>query len=127
MANQLRFDLRSASAPDAIRIPRGCSIPWRKVERRARKLVREVIGLRAQADLSDGFAVRGYARDAALLETLRRQLAGKRLKQAARHSGRMPVQSPVLFALSPEGRQLHALVDRIEERIAKQEALILCG
>lgn len=127
MADQLRLALCSASASENMCIPRGCAVRWRAIDLRAGDIVREVIGHRAQPDLSDGFAVRGYARDAALLESLRRQLAGKALKRAARHSGRMPVQSPVLFALSPEGRRLHALVDRIEERIARQEAIVLCG
>lgn len=127
MAEQLTFDLRPGRSGDVLRFDVAFAVAWRKVERRARQVLRGVMSQAVAPGMRDGFALRRYAEDAALLEALRAQLAGKRLKQAARHSGRMPVKAVVLFAASREGRKLHALVDRVEERLAAREAVTLCG
>ena len=121
--NQLPLNLRPARVPgDPLRFDSACAINWRKVNRRARRVVASLA-----SEVAPTFALRRYAEDAALLEALRGELAGKRIKQQHRHGGRMKVKAAVLFAISPEGRKLHALVNRIEERVMAREAVTLCG
>ncbi len=125
MTEQLTFALRPARG-SALRFDAAFAIDWRRVDRRARRVLASVAT--QPAIVRDGFALRRYAEDAALLEALRAQLAGKPLKQAARKTGkRMPVKAVVMFAASRQGRKLHALVDQVEERLAAREAITLCG
>jgi hypothetical protein len=125
---QLPLNLRSARVPgDPLRFDSAYAINWRRVDRRARRVMGDIVSQTESGGLRDGFALRRYADDAALLEALRAQLAGKRIKQQHRHEGRMPVKAAVLFAISPEGRKLHALVDAMEAKVQAQEAVTLCG
>ncbi len=124
MTTQRTLDLRSARVSgDPLRFDTHCVLNPRKLERRARRVVAAL----ALQTVAPTFELRRYAEDAALLEALRAQLAGKRIKQKHRHEGRMPVKAAVLFAISPEGRKLHALVDQMEERVLAREAVTLCG
>ena len=126
MNEQLQLDLRSARR-EALRFDAAFAFDWRKLNRRARRLV-TAIAPASPEGIRAGFALRRYAEDAALLEALRAQLAGKPLKQAARKAGRrLPVKAVVVFAASRQGRRLHALVDQVEERLAAREAETLCG
>lgn len=123
MADQLSLSLRAARVPgDPLRFDSTCAINWRRVDRRAHRVVASLA-----SQVEPTFALRRYAEDAALLEALRGELAGKRIKQAKRHTGRMKVKAAVLFAISPQGRKLHALVDQMEERVMAREAVTLCG
>jgi len=122
------LNLRSGRGLDGVlRFDARFAINWRRLARRTRQMLGAVIAQAADSRLREGFALRRYAEDAALLEVLRSHLAGKDLKRAARNSGRMPVKAVVVFAASREGRRLHALVDRVEERLAAREAETLCG
>lgn len=124
MTTQRTLDLRPARVPgDPLRFATGVALNPRKLERRAR----HVVAALASQEIAPSFDLRRYAEDAALLEALRAQLSGKRIKQAARHTGRMRVKAPVLFAISREGRKLHALVNQMEERLMAREAVTLCG
>jgi hypothetical protein len=129
VGKQLAFDLRISRHEDGtLRMDAGFPIDWKALDRRARRRMAALVMQGQASVLHDGFSVRRYADDAALLETLRSRMAGKQLKQAARKTGkRLPVKAAVLMAVSPEGRKLHALVDRIEERVATREAVALCG
>lgn len=127
MAEQLQLQLRGLRGPaEPLRIAASAVAPinWRRVSRRARVMF-AATACRPGA-MRNGFGLRAYAEDAALLEALRSQLAGKTLKRAERGRGRMPVKAAVLLATSRRGRRLHALVDSFEKRVT-QEATALCG
>jgi hypothetical protein len=129
VAEQLHLHLKPARhGKEPLRLALNVSaINWRYVARRSRSIFGAIANHSADESLRDGFAQRQYADDAALLEVLRAQLCGPRLKRAARGTGRMPVKAAVLFAASRRGRRLHVLVDRMEKRLATREALALCG
>ena len=127
MAEQLSLDLHVARPSNVLRLEASFSIDWQAVNRRAVRLAAAIAGERTDG-ARDGFALRRYADDAALLEVFRSRLRGKHLKRAARKEGRrLPVSGALLYAMQPEGRRLHALVDALEERLAQREALTLCG
>jgi hypothetical protein len=127
MSEQLSFSLRSGRQLDGtLRMDAGFPISWKALDRKARRMTAALVG--QGANLREGFGLRRYAEDAALLEVLRSRMAGKQLKQAARRAGkRLRGQAAVLMAASSEGRRLHVLVDRVEERLAAREAVTLCG
>lgn len=129
MAEQMSLNLKPArQAGDVLRFDAVLPVNSRAIDHRARGVLEQLVKSGTPDVLRDGFAVRRYAENAALVEALRSQLAGKRLKQAARKTGkRLPVKAAVLFAITPEGRRLHALVDQVEERLLAQEAVTLCG
>lgn len=127
MSEQLTLDLRVARPSNVLRLEAGFALDWRAINRQAGDLAADIVaGCRDGA--RDGFAIRRYAEDAAMLAVLRTRLTGKHLKRAARMEGRrLPVSGAVLYALQPEGRRLHALVDALEGRLMAREAETLCG
>lgn len=102
----------------------GCPINWLAIHRRARRIARS-IALQGEDRLRNGFAIRAYAGDAALLERLRALRQGK--QKACRQKGRLRIPPSVLFAVTPAGRRLNAVEARLEQRVAAREAAALCG
>lgn len=127
MAKQLNLQLRRQSGVSAFDI--GSPINWLAVHRRARRIAatiaRQTYDLSRNGGLRDGFAIRTYAGEAALLERVRALRAGKRVKRTP--GDRLRVPPSVLMATTPEGRRLHALIAQLEERVAAREAVTLCG
>jgi hypothetical protein len=99
---------------------------WRRLDRRARRLAASIA--QQTEGLRDGLVIRQYADEAARLEALRAQLAGKHLKRDAKRKGcKLAGKAAALMAATPEGRRLHRVVDQLEARLAVMEAVALCG
>lgn len=123
MAKQLNLQLRPQRGVSSFDV--GSPINWLAVHRRARRIA-AAIAVQASSTLRgglrDGFAIRTYAGEAALLERIRAMRTGKR---TLHRTGKIPPS--VLIAATPAGRRLHAVVMKLEERVAAREAATLCG
>lgn len=121
------LQLRRGRWTDGLRFDAGVPINWKAVNRRAHRLA-AVIAAQSADGPRQGFALRRYTEDAALLEALRCRRAGKHLKRAVRGTGsRLKLSAAVMMAVTPEGRRLHAAAEQLEQRVAAREAIALCG
>lgn len=102
-------------------------IDWRAVDRRARRTA-AAIAMQCSSGVREGFAIRRYAEDVTLLDTLRRVRSGKHLKRAVRNTGqRLSLPPAALVAMTAGGRRLQRLISRLEDRVQARETATLCG
>jgi len=94
------------------------AVSWRAVERETRRRLATYGRRGSRLSLELG----GLAAEAALLDQVRR----KARAAARRPDGRKNAQGFVAYVCTSEGHKVHAVIDRLSERLASREAA-LCG